>query len=74
LLQRLPVNSFPEEAASSAAIEEVKGVFPVKMQIFVRFVGQDKTKRGKKILAFLQLGFKLDIEKVVTCFLYRWAA
>ncbi|MGD8437254.1 MAG: hypothetical protein PVJ70_06390, partial [Syntrophobacterales bacterium] len=66
--------SFPEETAPSAAIEEIKGVFPVNMQIFLRFVGQDKTKRGKKVLAFLQQGFKLDMEIVITYLLHFWTA
>jgi hypothetical protein len=44
------------------------------MQIFLGFVGQDKTKKGKKVLAFLQLGFELDIEIVITHLLHCWVA
>ncbi len=44
------------------------------MQIFLRFVGQDKTKRGKKILAFLQLGLKLDIEMIIAYLSNFWPA
>jgi hypothetical protein len=40
------------------------------MQVFLSFIGKDKTKRGKKALVFLMLGFKLDIEIVITHLLH----
>ena len=37
-------------------------------------VCKEFVKRGKKVLAFLKLGFKLDIEIVITHLLHCWAA